>query len=344
MQRWVLWLSALVVLCSSMLSRIYDTRISVADNVFVVVLSLMEVIQGPLYRLAATDTSAIEAVREQWLAFPLFQPRIPQDMNVLELNDDTAPLPLIVFRGAATAPDAPLLVWFHGGGFVFGRARSKWAVELAANLPLAVVSVELPLAPDTTFPEIPEAAMRTLRWVHANRDHVGATSKSRVGVGGMSSGATIAAAVACMNDAASAEQQLPLDLQLLVAPLLDWPGHSAGYLTPEGQRSILANLWFFRMYVGRARDAARRCIRDYRCTPAHAKMAGTQSPQALIVVGELDAAKEEAVAYAAQRVREARVIEAHATHMGVLMRLDRDDRAWNEMLDALRKSELLSAT
>lgn len=121
----------------------------------------------------------------------------------------------LVHDGAA---GDPLLVFFHGGGFVWGDLDSHDALcrFLAEHAGVRVLSVDYRLAPEHPFPASAQDAVAAYRWVVANAGWLGADVR-RLAVGGDSAGGNLAATVAL----AAAREGLPLAHQLLIYPATD---------------------------------------------------------------------------------------------------------------------------
>lgn len=113
---------------------------------------------------------------------------------------------------------APLLVFFHGGGFMYGGLDSHDAScrVLAERGRVRVLAVDYRLAPEHPFPAAHDDALAAYRWVVENAASLGA-DPARLAVGGDSAGGTLAAAVAIV----AAVEGLPLAFQLLVYPAVD---------------------------------------------------------------------------------------------------------------------------
>jgi acetyl esterase len=132
-------------------------------------------------------------------------------------------LPVGDLRGRLFVPtDAaargPLLVYFHGGGWVYGDLDSHDPVcrFLAERSGVRVLAVDYRLAPEHPFPAAYDDAVAAYRWVVEQAESLGA-DPTRLGVGGDSAGGTLAAATAVH----AARHGLPLAFQLLVYPGTD---------------------------------------------------------------------------------------------------------------------------
>jgi acetyl esterase len=115
----------------------------------------------------------------------------------------------------------PILIYFHGGGWVVGSLDSHDGVArfLAGHGSCLVVSVDYRLAPENRFPAALEDAWAATHWVHEHAAEIGGDA-SRLAVGGDSSGGNLAAVVALR----ARDGGLPLALQVLVYPVLDCVG------------------------------------------------------------------------------------------------------------------------
>lgn len=122
----------------------------------------------------------------------------------------------------ATSP-GPLLVFFHGGGFIYGDLETHDPVcrFLAERSGVRVLSVDYRLAPEHTFPAAHDDCVASYRWVVEHADSLGA-DPARLAVGGDSAGGALAATTAL----AAAREGLPMAFQLLIYPMTDMRGGS----------------------------------------------------------------------------------------------------------------------
>ena len=117
-----------------------------------------------------------------------------RDLDIPSDGDD--PLPARLYEPVNLAPGSPLLVYFHGGGWVIGSVETHDATcrYLARNAQVRVLSVDYRLAPEHSFPAAAEDALTAFRYAARNADALGADS-SAIAIGGDSAGANLAAAV-----------------------------------------------------------------------------------------------------------------------------------------------------
>lgn len=116
----------------------------------------------------------------------------------------------------------PVLVYFHGGGFVFGSLDmyDGLCAALAREASCIVCSVDYGLAPEHPFPEPVEDAYSAVEWIRNHAVSLGA-DPNRIGVGGDSAGGNLAAVVSLIHRDCG---QPPFKGQLLIYPVTDLTG------------------------------------------------------------------------------------------------------------------------
>jgi acetyl esterase len=161
--------------------------------------------RSPAYTIVGKTASEIPALRRK-LAVPARGPatlmtgRVPKSVAVDWIDADLPGRRLAVRRyrprHAANAA-RPVLVDFHGGGFVIGDATLKdwFNGQLAARLDAVVVSVNYRLAPENPFPAAYDDAIDATAWAAATARLWGG-DPSRIVVLGDSAGGNLAAGVA----------------------------------------------------------------------------------------------------------------------------------------------------
>jgi len=124
-----------------------------------------------------------------------------------------------VYRPERGGSALPLIVAFHGGGFIGGAPdQDDWLLShLAANCPAVVASVDYRLAPEHRVPaQVEDACDAVLRLVELAP--VWEADPTRIALLGASAGATLAALTAIRAD----ELRLPVRAQVLINPQFDW--------------------------------------------------------------------------------------------------------------------------
>jgi acetyl esterase len=124
-------------------------------------------------------------------------PRPLESIQAIAIPGPGGPLPARVYRPRGLAGPAPLLLYFHQGGFVLGTLDwcEAFCTLLADVARCVVVSVDYRLAPEHRFPASHDDALAAWRWAAAEAASVGADPE-RLAVGGDSAGGTLAAYLA----------------------------------------------------------------------------------------------------------------------------------------------------
>ncbi len=217
----------------------------------------------------------------------------PEELSV---HDETLPGPhgdiaIRVYRPAGAGAKAGL-VYFHGGGWVVGDLDSHddHCAWMAATSGVVVVSVDYPLAPENMHPVPFEASDAAFRQIAAHAADYG-IDPARLGIGGDSAGANIAAAVALK---ARDESGPTAKLLLLIYPALgcdlSLPSYAENADAPALTTGDMAK--YLRLYTGQAPEE----ITDSYVAPLLASdLAGM--PPAMIAACELDPLRDEAAAW-----------------------------------------------
>jgi len=221
----------------------------------------------------------------------------PEPMPVAETLDMTmpgpgGPIPLRLYRPSAD-DRLPVLVFFHGGGWVVGDIETHDTVcrHLANRAECAVISVDYRLAPEHKFPAAVEDSYAAALWVADNAAALG-VDPARLAVGGDSAGGNLAAAVSLMARDAGAPR---ICYQLLIYPATDAAmRHDSIARFAEGYVLTRSTMrWFYEQYLRSPDDAA-----DWRVSPLVAPdLAGL--PPALVLTAGYDPLCDEGDAYAA---------------------------------------------
>jgi len=219
-------------------------------------------------------------------------------------------IPVRVYRPLRAGPGPrPLIVYFHGGGFVFGDLRlGDWLCSsVAARVGAVVVSADYRLAPVHRFPAAVEDCYAALVWAAANAADLGAGGPgARLGVMGESAGGTLSAVVCLL---ARDRGGPAISHQALIYPATDTtavrpPAKDMPFLSLEEMTA------FRRLYLGPDGDPANPWASPLLAA-AHGGL-----PPALIQVAEHDPLREDGVRYAAA-LREAGVPVRFTEYAGV---------------------------
>jgi acetyl esterase len=244
----------------------------------------------PIYTLSPADARSVLARAQS----------IPVGKPTAHIEDVTFPIgptgsiPVRIVRPAGTAEILPVVVYFHGGGWILGDrdTHDRLVREIAVGAHAAVVFVDYAPSPEARYPVAIEQAYAATRYV-VDQDASLRIDPLRLAVAGDSVGGNMAAAVTLM----SKQRRGPkIAFQVLFYPVTD-----AGFDTPSYTRfadgpwlTKRAMEWFWEAYLP---DAAVR--KQPTATPLNAsldQLAGL--PEALIIVDENDVLRDEGEAYA----------------------------------------------
>ncbi|MGA6222082.1 flavin-containing monooxygenase [Streptomyces umbrinus] len=209
-------------------------------------------------------------------------------------------------RARVYIPDAdgplPVLVYYHGGGFLAGSLdlADSPARLLAASLGAVVVAAGYRLAPEHPFPAAPDDTFDALRWVHASIGEYGGDPE-RIVVMGDSAGANLAAVAALR----ARDAGIDLAGQVLVSPPID-PDASTPSRTEFADGPILSaasidGMWAAYLNGGEVTPLA---------APNRAESLTGVAP-ALVVTVELDPLRDEAEQYAGALAAAGVPVEQH---------------------------------
>lgn len=214
-----------------------------------------------------------------------------------------------IYKPAGNGP-FPVVVYYHGGGWVVGNLDTydPSARALANYGKVLVVSADYRKGPEHKFPAAHSDAFEVYRWVVTHARTLGGDPK-RVAVAGEGAGGNLAAGVAMM----ARDSNVPRPArQVLIYPIA---GHD--FNTPSYQQNANAKPldratmeWFFTNYLRSPDDGANSLI-DLSHAP---NLAGL--PPATVITAEIDPLRSEGEAYA-NRLKEAGVDVDYQNYRGL---------------------------
>ena len=236
-------------------------------------------------------------VEDRRLSFDALLPPAPE-IAVGSVEDRSVPVTdgeigLRIYKPIGAGPH-PLVVYFHGGGWVLGNVDSHDAQsrDLCNGANCVVVSVDYRLAPEHRFPTAAEDSYAATCWAVENAAALDA-DPARVAVAGDSAGGNLAAVMTLM---ARDRNGPPLHQQVLIYPVIDTDFDNASYVA-NAEAPVLTRegmLWFWQQYCP---------DQEQRNNPYAAPMRATDLsglPPALVLTAEYDPLRDEGNAYAAQ--------------------------------------------
>lgn len=208
---------------------------------------LLDTISGGASLSESTPEQARAGMELMAAAAPRPQP--PAEVEDRTLPGPAGPVPVRLYRPRQAERPLPLLVFFHGGGFVLGSIATHDALchRLCTGIRALVLSVGYRLAPEHPYPAGLEDAWAATRWAGEHAASLGA-DPSRLVLSGDSAGANLAAVCARRARDRGGPH---VALQVLAYPATDLTGSQPSILRNADAPGLrLADLeWFGRLYL-----------------------------------------------------------------------------------------------
>jgi acetyl esterase len=192
-------------------------------------------------------------------------------------------IPARLYDARESREPGPVMVFFHGGGFVIGdiETHGPYCAEAARQLDIPVISIDYRLAPEHPFPAAPDDCEAATRWVADNIPCTGLV------LSGDSAGGNLT--VVTMMTLRDKPARVPVIAQNPIYPVIsdhdDWQSYrdfADGYLL-----STLGMNWFM--------DAYKPDMADYRAAPLNHDHTGT--PPTVVITCSLDPLHDQGIAY-----------------------------------------------
>ncbi|MGW9019253.1 alpha/beta hydrolase, partial [Priestia megaterium] len=201
-------------------------------------------------------------------------------------------LPVRIYTPLGKGP-FPVLVYFHGGGWVFGNLESSDNVcrYFSSKAGIVVVSVGYRLAPEHKYPAAFLDAVDSVKWTFRNVKMLNGDS-ARIAVGGESSGGNLAVAAAiCLKG----DKDFKLSHQFLITPVMDYSFDTLSYkanykfnLTTEKMK------WFWGHYLNDPSEGSEIFVSPLKAPCVK------HLPPTLLVTVEFDPLRDEGLAFGAR--------------------------------------------
>jgi acetyl esterase len=223
-------------------------------------------------------------------------------LEVAKVSEETITTPNGAFtvrilhpRIPATGEKLPVVIYFHGGGFIFGGLDQvdDLTRKMAKRAQAVVVNVDYRLSPEAKFPLAVNDAYATLEWVAANAARLG-IDPGKIVISGDSAGGNLTI-VTCLT---AREREGPsIRFQVPIYPSLDLRSRPtyASRLKWGGGKYILDNEdieWLLEQYLNSREEGD-----DWRASPILAQ-SFSGLPSALVVTADHDPLMDEGKLYA----------------------------------------------
>lgn len=212
----------------------------------------------------------------------------------LSIPGPAGPIPARLYDARETRAPGPVVVYFHGGGFVIGDidTHGSFTAEMARQLDLPVVSIDYRLAPEAPWPAAPDDCEAATRWIAGNPAELGCAATGLV-LAGDSAGGNLAIVVAAtLRDTPAA---VPVIAQAPIYPAADLAGeHPSFEQFADGYLLTRAGMIWFGDHYAADLDSP-------RASPLRGDLSGM--PPAVIITAGLDPIRDQGRAYAAALVQ-----------------------------------------
>jgi len=252
--------------------------------------------------LPPPEALVAEEQRAGYLAMKAMTEADPRPMAVIK--DLTCPgpagaIPVRFYDVRESRDPSPVILFFHGGGFVIGDldTHNSLCTELSAELDLPVLAVHYRLAPEHPFPAAPDDCEAAARWIAQAAPTLGVPATGLVLMGDSAGGNL---AIVTAQALAARPAALPVLLHVPVYPVAGPVGRHASY------RAYREGHLLTREALARFHAAYAAPLDDPRHYPLLHPDHG-RSPPALVVTAECDPLRDSGREYAA------RLAEAGAT-------------------------------
>lgn len=263
------------------------------------VLPMIELLNESMAGISGSGAMEISTMREVPLAPLAENPTAVGDVENRRIPGPGGEIPIRIYTPEASGP-LPLVMFFHGGGFVLCslETHDELCRALCRDTAAVVVSVDYRLAPEARYPAAADDCYAALEWCAAHAAELGADG-TRIAVAGDSAGGNLAAVTALrardLGGPALRHQTLIYPATSCAFDTPSYRDNAEGYfLTADAMR------WFWSHYLGdmeQGREA-------YACPQNAESLTGL--PSATVITAEYDPLRDEGEAYA-ERLRAAGV-------------------------------------
>ncbi len=219
----------------------------------------------------------------------------------LSIPGPAGAIPARLYDTRETRRPGPVMVFYHGGGFVIGDldTHEPYCAEAARQLDMPVISIDYRLAPEHPFPAAPEDCEAATRWIASSPAELGLQVTGLIPSGDSAGGNLAIVTTMALRDNPAA---VPVIAQHPIYPVVTDSGEwqsmsdfSEGFLL-----SVETMAWFT--------DAYQSDGNDYRAAPLKFNHQGM--PPSLVTTASLDPLRDQGIAY----VEALKAAGVHAVH------------------------------
>ena len=228
--------------------------------------------------------------------------------GALEMPSPAGPLHGRIYNSTAGA-DKPVIVYFHGGGWVIGdlETHHPFCEALSQRCDCTVIAVDYRLAPEHPFPAAPDDCLAAVAWI---ADHLGdfGPSNGQMVIAGDSAGGNLAVCTCLALDDTTRKK---IAGALAIYPVVDhYSADFPSYVERATGQTLTSNImrWFWDTYLAAIDHQGPEAARAFPLQAGNL----ASLPATLLVTAEYDPLRDEGKAFA-DRLREAGV-NVHYRH------------------------------
>jgi len=269
-------------------------------------LQFLNAVPGPkFWEVSAAEAREMTAAMRDLADAPVGELAVIRDLSI---PGPAGNIPARLYDSRKNRDAGPVMIFFHGGGFVIGSLYTyePHCAEVARLLDLPVISVDYRLSPEYPFPAPAEDCEAAARWIASSPAELGLTVTGLITSGDSAGGnLTIVTTMALRDNPAD----VPVLVQHPIYPVVtldaDWPSmreFGTGYLLTDEAMA----------YFGEGHAATPG---DYRAEPLNFDQKGM--PPSLVTTASLDPLRDQGLAYVA-KLKEAGVHVKHISAEGTI--------------------------
>lgn len=267
-------------------------------------LQFLNAVPGPkFWEVPVDEARAMTAAMRDVADAPVGELAVIRDISI---PGPAGPIPARIYDKRETRGPGPVMVFYHGGGFVIGSLYTyePHCAEVARLLDLPVISIDYRLSPEHPFPAPARDCEAATRWIAESPAELGFEVTGLITSGDSAGGNLTIVTTMALRDAPAA---VPVLVQHPIYPVVtldaDWPSmreFANGYLLTDEAMAYFGE--------GHAATAG-----DYRSEPLNFDQSGM--PPSLVTTASLDPLRDQGLAYV-EKLKEAGVHVEHISAEG----------------------------
>ncbi len=267
-------------------------------------LQFLNAVPGPrFWEVSAEDARTMTAAMRDVADAPVGELAVIRDIAI---PGPAGSMPARIYDSRTDRGPGPVMVFYHGGGFVIGSLYTyePYCAEVARLLDLPVISVDYRLSPEFPFPSPAEDCEAAARWIAGSPEVLGLQVTGLITSGDSAGGNLAIVTTMALRDKPAA---VPVLVQHPIYPVVtldpDWPSmreFASGYLLTDEAMAYFSE--------GHAASPG-----DYRSEPLNFPQEGM--PPSLVTTASLDPLRDQGLAYV-EKLKQAGVRVEHRSAEG----------------------------